>query len=264
MNPIDVKKEVEKKNKSLLRIPFLISWLKKIVHEKEINDFLSIYGELQGASFAREVLKFFNVYAHVITKVSLPKDGRYIFVANHPLGGLDGIALITTITDMFHDVKFPVNDILLSIKNFDSIFIPINKHGAQSRDAVKKTNEAYASNLPIAMFPAGLVSRKIDGKIVDLQWQKHFVKKAIESKRTIVPVYIEAKNSNRFYRIANWRKWLGIKSNIEMLFLSDEIFRQKNKTFKIVFGTPIPYEQLQNGSLQDQADCIRKKVYALA
>jgi len=114
------------------------------------------------------------------------------------------------------------------------------------------------------MFPAGLVSRKIEGKIVDLTWQKHFIKKAIEYEREIVPVYIQGRNSNRFYRLANWRKRLGIKANIEMLFLPDEMFRQKNQTIKIVVGKPIHYDGLRNRPPEVWAEFVKREVYNLA
>lgn len=260
---IDLKEVIRKKNPFLIKIPFLVHWLKKLVHERELNEIFRTCHEFHGADFVTAALERFNIKVKVITTGGLDPNGRYVFVANHPLGGLDGVALIKAISDKGFDVRFPVNDILLAIENFQPIFMPINKHGAQSREAVKKINEAYASSdKQILMFPAGLVSRKIKGKIIDLNWQKLFLTKAIEHKRSIVPVYIDGQNSNRFYRIARWRKMLGIKINIEMLYLPDEMFRQKNKTITIVIGKPISYEYLMEQPLR-WIDCIKQRAYSL-
>ena len=261
---IDVRKVLQKKNPFLTKIPFFVPWLKKTIHEKELNTLFRTCNEFHGADFARAALDFFKVKVEVITTAPLKSDGRYVFAANHPLGGLDGVALVKAISEKGMDVRFPVNDILLAIENFQPIFMPINKHGAQSRETIRQINEAYASeDKQILMFPAGLVSRKIKGKIIDLDWQKVFLTKAIEYTRDIVPVYIEGKNSNRFYRLANWRKYLGLP-NIEMLYLPDEMFRQKNKIIRIVIGTPIPYDTLKSHSLQEKIEQIKQQVYDLA
>ncbi|MCX6825046.1 MAG: glycerol acyltransferase [candidate division SR1 bacterium] len=262
MNPqIDLKKILQAKSTFLANMPFLVSWLKKTVHEKEINDFLAEYGHLQGIEFAKAVLVFLNVKLELIVTVPLDPQGRYIFVANHPLGGLDGNALIVAISRMYPELKFPVNDILLSIENLSDIFMPINKHGSQGRDAAIQMNEAYASDQQILLFPAGLVSRKRDGKIIDLSWQKHFIKKAIEHKRDIVPVYIQGQNSEGFYRLANWRKRLGIPFNIEMLFLPDEMFKQKGNTIKIIIGKPLSYKIFDKEHAQDWCNLTKERVY---
>ena len=261
---LDVKTVLKQKIPFLTKIPFFVPWLKNIIHEKELNELLRVCGHEHGIDFAIAALRFLNVHVQIEYTVPLDPKGRYIFASNHPLGGLDGVALVKALSEQFSELRFPVNDILLAIENFQPIFLPINKHGSQSRDAVRKINEAYASpDKQLLMFPAGLVSRKIDGKIMDLPWQKHFVSKAIEYKREIVPVYIAGKNSNRFYRIARWRKYLGLP-NIEMFFLPDEMFRQKNKTIKIIIGKPVPLDILQEESTQYMVNFIKKEVYNLA
>ena len=261
---IDVQKVLRTKSPLLANIRFFVSWLKKTVHEEGINECLRVCGQYNGIAFAKAVLKFFGAKVEVINKVPLQPNGRYIFAANHPLGGLDGMALIQAISPMFPELRFPVNDLLLAIENFQPIFMPINKLGIQNREAVKIINVAYEStDQQILMFPAGLVPRKIKGKIVDLDWQKHFISKAIQYKRDVVPVYIDGRNSDRFYRLANWRKRLGIKVNIEMLYLPDEMFRQKNKTIRITIGTPIPYTMLKNMSPQEWADFVKFEAYSL-
>lgn len=259
---INVKDVVNKKSPFLAKIPFFIRWLRKTLHEDGINECLKKCGHLHGVEFAAAVLKYFDVKVEVVFKEPLSPTGRYIFAANHPLGGMDGVALIKAVSEKFIDLRFPVNDFLLAIKNFDPIFIPINKHGSQSREALEKINKAYASRTQqILMFPAGLVSRKNVKKIMDLPWQKHFIIKAIEYQRDIIPVYIDGENSRRFYRIARWRKWLGIRFNVEMLYLPDEMFRQRGKTITIVFGKPVPHGVLKKKSAEEAADFIRGIVY---
>jgi len=266
MAQIDLKKVIEKKSKFLARFTFIINFLRRLIHEDGINQVLSENRELTGFAFVKGVLKSFRATIKTNFRYPIDENARYVFVANHPLGGLDGVAFIAAISEKFPEIRFPVNDFLLNIKNFDPIFLAINKHGKQDREAVRKINEAYASqNQQILMFPAGLVSRKINGKIVDLEWQKHFITKAIQNKRDIVPVYIDGKNTNRFYRIANWRKWLGIKFNIEMLLLPSEMFKQKNQTITIIVGGAISYQSFDNSmSHEEWAQYVKNRVYELS
>ena len=143
-------------------------------------------------------------------------------------------------------IRYLVNDLLLYLSNLRSIFVPINKHGSQGKNNARLIDEAYASDNQIVTFPAGLCSRKINGKIQDTEWKKSFIQKAVEHKRDIVPVYFEGRNSNFFYRLANLRKALGIKMNYEMIYLPDEMFRSKHKTFRIHFGKPVPWQTFDN------------------
>ena len=260
---IDVKKVLEAKAPLLAKIPFFVAWLKKTVHEDGVNECIRVCGHAHGTAFAAQVVEFFGAKINVERRVPLDPNGRYIFVANHPLGGLDGIAFVKAISEIYPELRFPVNDILMAIENFQPIFLPINKHGKQGREGVKLLEEAYASqDKQILMFPAGLASRKIDGKIMDVKWQKHFIKKAIQHKRDIVPVHIEGKNSNFFYRLANIRKKLGLP-NIEMLYLPDEMFRQKNQTIKITIGSPISYQSLEPYTTEYATEFVKMRVYDL-
>jgi len=161
-------------------------------------------------------------------------------------------------------MKFPVNDILMTIKWLDNIFIPINKHGANSKDAVKQLDDAYGSDAQILMFPAGLVSRKKKGKIVDLEWKNNFIKKAITYQRDIIPVHISGKNSNFFYNLANIRKFLRIKANIEMLYLVDEFYKQRGNNLEISFGKPVSWADIAKDKDRNKsAAMIKEMVYQL-
>lgn len=265
-NLIEVEKVLYSKNPVLARaVPrFVISYLKRIVHQNELNEFLEIWGHLKDAEFIEAGLKHFNIKFKVYGTENIPLKGRYIFVSNHPLGGLDGLVFIYELSKYYTDLKFPVNDILTSIDNMSGIFLPVNKHGSQGKDAVRRIDEAYAADGQILYFPAGLCSRKKRGIIKDLQWQKSFITKSIQHKRDIVPAYFSGRNSNFFYNLANIRKFLGVKTNIEMLYLADEMFRQKDKEITLVFGKTIPWETFNKSmSHLGWAGWVKSKTYEL-
>jgi len=263
---IDIEKVIANKNPRLLKLlpAFLIRYLKKIIHQDEFNEFLKLHGDLEGLDFIREGLKFMETNYEVIGLENLPKEGRFLFVSNHPLGGLDGLVFINEIGKIWPRLKFPVNDLLMNIKNLDPIFLPINKHGKQDKQAVIQIEKSYASDDQILYFPAGLCSRKKKGKIEDLEWKKHFITKAVKHKRDIVPVHFSGRNSNFFYNLANLRVLLGIKSNIEMVYLPNEMFKQKDKKITVRFGKPISYGMFDKTlSPAAWAEKVKKIVYSL-
>lgn len=248
------------------KIPsFLYSLLKRIIHQDDLNHVLISNEGKIGLEFADAVIKDLSGGIEIRGLDKIPLDGRYIFASNHPLGGLDGIALLSALGSHFgNDVRFVVNDLLMHVKPLAPLFIPINKHGAQSKDHLSSLNEVLESNLQLAIFPAGLVSRlHDDGKVVDLDWKKAFVAQAIKYKRDIIPVYFEAENSKFFYKFSYWRKKMNIKVNIDMLFLPRELFNKHNQKFIIHFGDPISYKDLESERSHKQwADEIKKRIYA--
>jgi len=263
---LDVESILNSKNPALRKaLPgFVLNYLKRIVHQDELNAFLRLYGHLRDAALIEAGLKEFNIRYSVSGTENIPSAGRFIFVSNHPLGGLDGLVFINEISKYFHDIKFPVNDILLNIKNLSGIFLPINKHGSQSREAASRIEEAFASNTQILYFPAGLCSRKTKGVIKDLEWHKSFVSKAIHHKRDIIPAFFSGRNSEFFYRLSNFRKFLGIKANIEMLYLADEMFRQKDKEIRLIFGKSIGWQTFDRSRSADGwTEWVRERCYEL-
>jgi putative hemolysin len=264
---IDVKRILQGKSPALAKkLPdFLIRYLAKIIHQDELNDILDRYGDKDGVDFMRELISYFDLRFVLRNTNLVPSEGRFIFASNHPLGGLDGICLATVIGDMFDGkVRYLVNDLLLNIRNLQSIFIPINKHGSQRKRNVVLINDAYASENQIITFPAGLCSRKIDGMIQDLEWKKSFVQKAVEYRRDIVPVFFDGQNSSSFYNLARLRKRVGLKANVEMLYLPDEMFKAKGKEFSITFGEPVPWQTFDNSrSYGEWATYMRERVYNL-
>ena len=252
------------------KIPlFLIKALSKLVHQDEINQILKDNDGITGVDFMNRLVDFFNFRINIVGENNIPDfDRKCVFASNHPLGGADGICLTSFLGNRYNQrVKFIVNDLLYFIRPLKPIFVPINKHGDQGRSAVKMLNDAFASEDQIITFPAGLCSRKIDGRIYDLKWKKMLVVKAVEYKRDIIPVYFEAKNSNFFYSFANFRQRLRIKFNLEMLFLPHELFkvkRAKKSMFTIHFGEPIPWQTFDASKTSQQwTDWVKQTVYDL-
>lgn len=267
-NLLDIDKVFKNKAPGLYaRTPrFLVSWLKRKIHQEELNDILTRYHDQYGVDFMNSLIDYFQLKLNAEGLEKIDKSKRYVFISNHPLGGLDGICLSSIIGSYFDgNIKYPVNDLLLNIKNLQPIFVPINKHGSQDRKNIGSLNEAFTSDNQIITFPAGMCSRKIGKTVQDLEWKKMFLAKAIESKREIVPVYFEGYNSNFFYRFANLRKRIGIKFNIEMVFLPDEMFKNRGATFTIKIWEPIPWQHFDNSkSIADWVLYLREKTYALA
>ena len=263
---VDIEKVIRGKSQKLAdRLPrCVINYIKKIIHQDEINRLLLENREYTGVEFATHILKDLDVSYRVHFSGKRPApDGRYIFVSNHPLGGLDGMILISYIGSSFGDVKFIVNDLLMYIRPLAPVFVPVNKYGRMRHDNTKMFQETFDSDSQILYFPAGLCSRLIKGKVTDLDWKKTFVTKAIESRRDIIPMFFSGENSRRFYRLANLRKKLGIKVNIETFLLPDEMFRKKGSAFDLYIGEPIPYTTLTGDHTHKEwCDIIRQKCYA--
>jgi len=263
---IDVEKVLYSKNPALKKVvpKFIVNYLKKIVHQDELNEFLGKWGYLKDSELIEAGLRHFEIKFKVFNSEIIPESGRYIFVSNHPLGGLDGLVFIYELSKHFHEIKFPVNDILTNIKNLSGIFLPVNKHGSLAKEAARMIEEAYSSDCQILNFPAGLCSRKRRGVIRDLEWQKSFITKSIQHKRDVIPAFFSGRNSNFFYNLANIRKMLGLKANIEMLYLADEMFKQRDKEIRLVFGKPIPWETFDKSrSALEWANWVKSKSYEL-
>jgi putative hemolysin len=265
---VDIAQTIAAKNKKLATwLPhFVIRWIEKIIRQDEINAFLAKHEHDNALDFAKYGLEeFAHASVSVNNEEMIPKRGRYIVASNHPLGGIDGLALISLIGKYRSDIKFPVNDLLMEIKPMLGIFIPINKHGRNDKDAAAKLHNAFASNDLILYFPAGICSRKINGKIQDLEWKKTIIQKAKEYRRDIIPVFFEGKNTKRFYRIANWRKRLGIKVNVEMILLPGEMLKQKGNRFSVTFGKPISYTTFDSTKTpKEWAKWLREQSISLA
>ncbi len=232
---------------------FLIRYAKKLLHEDEINAIINNHSSEKGIEFANSVLIELGANAVPSGLNNIPLTGGCLLACNHPLGGLDGIAIISAIGRVRTDIKFFVNEILLELKNLDNIFLPVNIYGHNSRQALIELNNIMQTDMAIPIFPAGLVSRREpDGSIRDLPWKKSFITQARRYHRDIIPVWVEGRNSDFFYNFARRRKSLGIKANIEMLYLPDEMFSQKGKNIEIYFGKPVPWSSFGDNHTDEE------------
>lgn len=248
---------------------FIINWLKKIIHEDELNKFLWITRDKVGIDWLKECVRYLRLTINIVGIENLPKkdDGKvYTFVSNHPLGGPDGVVLGAIIGEHYDgNFKYLLNDILLNLPALKPVSIGINKVGKQSRDFPRMVDTVFSSDSHILMFPAGLNSRKINGKIRDLPWKKTFIVKSVKNKRDIVPIYFSGQNSERFYRIAKFSDtYIRNKINLAMLFLVDEMFKNIGKSFNIVFGKPISWQTFDKTRTPTEwANYVQAKVYEL-
>ncbi len=262
---IDIDKILQEKATKVYKwLPcFVINWLKKTLHENDINACMFHLKDDEGLTYNRKILDYMGAKVEAVNPHFIPKTGSIVIAANHPLGGLDGMALIKTVGDVRTDVRFFVNDVLKNLKNYGDIFVAVNKLGSSSAKSLRVMEEVFRTECALLFFPAGLVSRKQEGLVRDLKWKKSFVTQAIDHKRMIQPVFMEGQNSKFFYNFAMWRKRLGIKPNIEMMYLPDEMFRAKKGTIRVHFSKPFDSAILDDSkSHQAWADLIYKYIYS--
>lgn len=266
---------VLKKKAPKAHVPgFLIRYLERIAHIKQMNAFLRKYPEVKNYDFIRLVLdEELGCSASIDGIENIPTDGKpLIFASNHPLGGLDGMI----IAQMIHEsrasrgdsrpLKVIVNDLLMFMEPLAGLWAPVNKVGRLTKEQAQQQHALWESETDVLTFPAGICSRmqRIDGKwqIQDLEWQKNFIQRAREYHRDIVPIYFEGRNSKFFYTLAYIRKLLHIKLNIEMLYLVDEMYGAHGKHFKVHVLPPISYTSLDTSkSPKEWAEYIKQIVY---
>jgi putative hemolysin len=245
----------------------VVSWLKKIAHQDEVNKFLWDSRELTGTPWLEECVRYLDMTLEFEGEENLPSkdDGKlYTFVSNHPLGGIDGVALGSIIGRKYDSrFRYLVNDLLMNLPGLAPLCIPINKTGSQSRNFPAMVETGFQSDYHMLMFPAGLCSRKINGEIRDLPWKKTFLSKSIEYKRDIVPIHFSGQNSKFFYRLANFSDRF-LPFNLAMLFLVDEMYKNVGKTFEVKIGKPIPWQTFDKSKTPlEWAQFVQDQVYSL-
>lgn len=266
---IDVREAIKAKmpRYSKLIPGFLYRGIAKLIRQDELNRILDENRGKKGSAFAEGALKTMGIGLEVTGEEHIPQSGRFIFVSNHPLGGLDGIALISLLGKRYEDnVRCLVNDVLMAVKPLDNVFLPVNKYGAQTKDAIRQVDDAYSGDVQMITFPAGLCSRRNDrGEVRDLEWHKSFVVKSVETGRDIIPIYFNGLNSRFFYKFARFRKRLGIKFNIELILLPGEMVKGSGTSFTVNIGKPIPHTTFDKSRTpKEWAEYVKKIVYGLA
>jgi putative hemolysin len=244
---------------------FLVSYLKKIAHQEELNGFLENEQDRYGVEFIEDFFRFFDNSFEVEGMENLPSEGWHTFVSNHPLGAIDGMGLGMILGRHYEEkIKYLVNDLLMNIPQLKSLFIPINKTGRQAKNLPRQVDEAFKSENHILMFPAGICSRRTNGVIRDLEWKKTFITKSVQTQRDVVPIHFDGRNSDFFYNLANINKMLGLKFNIAMLYLADEMFKNRGQKFKVTIGKPIAWETFDKSKTPAEwAQYVQDVVYSL-
>ena len=237
---------------------FIVKWLERILHQDEVNEFLWDNRDRTGVEWLESCLKYLDTTLDIVGEENLPDgdDGRlYTFVSNHPLGGQDGVALGAILGRHYGgNFRYLVNDLLMNI----------NKTGRQSRNFPAMVEAGFRGDNHILMFPAGICSRRIDGTIHDLPWKKTFISKSVETHRDVVPIHFGGRNSDFFYNLADTCKRLGIKFNIAMLYLADEMYKNRHKTFRVAIGKPIPWQTFDKSKTpMEWAKYVQDIVYKL-
>ena len=251
------------------RIPrFIVAWLKRRLHQDQVNDFLRIIGDKEGVPWLKGCLDFLDTKLEVKGLENLPSDAdgrRFTFVSNHPLGGQDGVALGYVLGTHYDGrIKYLVNDLLMFLPGLAPLCIPINKTGKQSRQFPAMVEAGFSGDDHILMFPAGLCSRRRHGVIRDLPWNKTFITKSVQHQRDVVPIYFSGRNSNKFYTIANICKMLGLRFNLAMLYLVDELFKNQHKPFEVHIGRPILWQTFDRSRTATQwAAYVQDIVYQM-
>lgn len=266
---IDVDKVLRDKmgNKAKYVSGFIVSWLKRILHQDELNEFFWQSRDLVGTPWLEATLVRLDTSIELVGEENLPdkNDGRlYTFVSNHPLGGEDGVALGAIIGKHYDDrFRYLVNDILMNLPGLAPLCIPINKTGKQNRDFPRMVEAGFQSDNHMVMFPAGLCSRRHKGVIRDLEWKKTFVTKSVEYHRDVVPIHFGGRNSDRFYRLANFSDKC-LPFNLAMIYLVDEMFKNTHQTFRVAVGKPIPWQTFDNSKKPiEWAQWVKDRVYEL-
>ena len=268
---IDVDKIISEKagDKAKFIPKFVNNWLKKILHQEDVNAFIGgdAAGKV-GIDFLDACIEYLDMKMEVFGLDELPpnEDGKFFtFTSNHPLGGADGVALGQILCHKYDSkVKYLVNDVLMNLHGLAPRCVPVNKTGSQSRNLPQMVDTAFKSENNVLMFPAGLCSRKIDGVIQDLPWKKTFISKSVEYHRDVISVRFSGHNSEKFYNIANICKKFHIKFNLAMLFLVDEMYKNRGKKMTVTFGKPISWQTFDKSKTPAQwAQWVRDKVYEL-
>ncbi len=265
-NFIDIKRLIASKKPVLAKwLPgFVISYLKRILHQDEINDFIREHKDEKNDDFCVAIMDYFDIQISIQNIHKIPQTGPIIIAMNHPLGGMDAVAFVAGMRNHRKDLKFIVNDLLMNLENLRDLFVGVNKHGKNETSIREQVMNAFEQDDVVCIFPAGLVSRRVNGKIRDLEWKKTFVTYSKKFNQPIIPVHIDGELSNYFYGLSNFRKSMRIKVNFEMLYLSDELFKQRGRHIKFTVGDPIYPESFdQDKSEKEIAQEIKETLYKL-
>jgi len=236
--------------------------LKSLLHEKKFQEFEQKYPHLTGFDFVEQTLGYLNVSYSVrdSERENIPQNGRVVIIANHPIGSIDGLALIKLVSDVRRDVKVVVNSLLLAIEPLKPLLLPVNNMGGKTpKENLIAINKHLENEGVIIVFPAGEVSRLRPEGVRDPKWQSGFLRFAQQAKAPIVPVFIQAKNSATFYGVSMMYK------PASTLLLVDEMFKQQQKDIPMRVGRQIPYDSYQQVKvdIKSKTKLFKRHLYRL-
>ena len=261
---IDVRALFHAKNPRLAaRIPAIgYRYLSRIAHQQEINAFLSANTAPSGCEFVTQALQFLNVGSETRYADRLPDDPRIVLCANHPTGGADGLCAMQLLCRRYGSLRVPANDLLLTLPGLREFIVPVDKYGSNAAQ-VRQYDTLFASEHPVLVFPAGRTARPGPRGLLDYPWSKTFIKKARAHNRAIVPLHIAGRNSAFFYALWRLRSALRLSANLEMLYLVDELFKQRGRCIRMTVGPPLYVAGGDSCSDHALAERIRLQVHRL-
>lgn len=267
MEEISLEKLLKSKNPQIFEkypkflINSLIAIVSKILHLKEINKFISESKDLYDLDYTRAVFKMLNFrYNFNESELNkIPKTGKLIIVSNHPLGALDGLSIVEMVRKVRPDAKIVVNDLLSNLKNLDGIFLPVDLFNAKSqRENLIRISQMMKEEKCVIFFPAGKVSRLINGRIIDPKWNKGAVTIARKFRSPIFPINIDGRNTYLFYLL------IKIKDIFATFLLPREMFKRKNYQLNYKFGNlvnPEVFDFIESD--KELSELLKKYVYSI-
>ena len=240
----------------------MLAWLRKLVREDDANDFLRTCQGLEGFDFIDRVLDHFNFSYSVVGSEleNIPSEGRVVIVANHPLGLLDGVALLQLVGRVRRDVKIVANDVLLAFRPLRPLVLPVVNIGAGSNRAnVEAIRGALDRDEAVIIFPSGEVSRAGPRGIRDGRWREGFLRFAESAKAPVLPVHLGGRNSALFYGVST------LFRPLSTLMLLREPHLQHDVTLPVRIGRPVPWREIAASGLTRAQNVERfaREVYEL-
>ncbi|MEA2041753.1 MAG: hypothetical protein U9N85_04295 [Bacteroidota bacterium] len=267
LESVDFEKIIRsQQNKTVRNLPnFVIKIIRKVLREKGLNKWLNYSKGTFNIDFIKKSHEFFNVKVKTEGLENIDPNGRYIFVANHPIGGLDFSSTIYGMSEKFPDIRVIANKVLTELSNLEEMILPVGVfEKTNNEDSIKIEAVMTSDNFQIMTFPAGLVARKINRKVQDSKWHRSFIRHAVHYERDVVPVFIDSYNSKFFYRLGQVRKFFKIKANLEMFFIIGEQFKKKNSTIPVHFGKPISYKEFTDEKTHlEWAQKVKEELYSM-
>lgn len=258
---IDIDEVLKAKVKKKLP-KFLVNFLKRRIHQDEINDCIEKAEHSQGVGFFDEALNYLDIKYEVRGAENLDPSRRCIFASNHPIGGPEALIMGSVMRRYYGEsFRVPVNNILAHFHPLSEFFVPINMGGRQTKEISEGLTRMFESPYQVLVYPAGKCARKEHGKVTEQPWKKMFITQSRKYERDVVPVHMSGYNSKLFMFLTSFSKFIGLKFNIGMFMLVDELFKKQHKTFVITFGKPIPYTSFDKSKSDQQwAESVKQIV----